>query len=569
MIEIFILIIIGVILILNSEELNYYMYNEGTMSTTYNDNSINTTLITGGKMSSKNEASTDIVTTGPFIVLPVSLFESTEALKYSTIYIVEDPVYFTKYKFHNAKLLLHRMSMKSYFDYLSSKLNSKQKIKYIEYVKTNEFYKSLDTATVYDPVDDSVMRKLKKIKNLTVLETPAFLTTTADINEYLGSLGTGKKLSHDTSFYRYQRRRLNVLVDSDGKPTTIEKSKDVSPKWTYDSENREKFPEGQTEPIIRRPLTESNKYYKEALGYIKKNFSSKGTLSNYGSVEHFVYPIDHAGAKRNLRNFFNKNFKNFGVYQDASSKNIVFGYHSVISSSLNCGLLTPDYVLREAIKYAKDNKIPMNSLEGFIRQLIGWREYCRVLYNHDGFNKAATKNYFNSKNKLKSTWWTGETTLTPIDDIIKTVDKYAYAHHIERLMYLSSVMLMCMIDPDEVYEWFISFVSIDAYDWVMKPNIYGMGTYADSGVMMTRPYFSSSNYIDKMSDRFKTLSKDGRERCKELYDAIYYNFISKNKEKLSKNYFTARNVAHYNKKTASQKREISRIANDFIRKNCK
>ena len=171
-------------------------------------------------------------------------------------------------------------------------------------------------------------------------------------------------------------------------------------------------------------------------------------------------------------------------------------------------------------------------------------------------------NYFNHGRKLASTWWEGTTGLPPVDNIIKKVQTNAYAHHIERLMYLAAPMLMIGIDPTEVYNWFISFVSIDAYDWVMVPNIYGMGTYADGGLMMSRPYFSSGNYIKKMSNF-------NDDETTDKWTALYYNFIVEQKAKLRKNYYTARWIPNWDKKSADEKKKIRNVARAVIKKNTK
>ena len=472
-----------------------------------------------------------------FIVLPTQLFEDIElASSYDTIYVVEDPVYFTRLPFHQLKLVFHRTTLKYYNDYLVE--NTKSKVIYVEFPNVDKLYDTLPNATLYDPVDKITKAKLDKIPNIHYIETPYFLTPMSELAEYKKTI---KSYRHDSSFYRWQRRRLNVLMNRD---------KPKNDQWTYDEDNRNPFPDEQKEPTDFE--IKSNKYIEEAKEYVKKHFSK-----NYGDPANMVYPVTHKDAKQHLKKFIEDRFKLFGKYQDGAHTDITFGYHSVMSSSINVGLITPREVLDEVLD-AKN--IPMASKEGFIRQLIGWREYCRLIYEFEG-EKMRKLNYFNAKRKLTPSWWEGTTGLSPIDTIIKRVNKYSYAHHIERLMYLSSVMLMCGIDPNEVYEWFIGFVSIDAYDWVMVPNIYGMGSYADGGIMMTRPYFSSSAYVEKMSN---LIEKDSDA---DIFDCLYYNFIAKNKERLRKNYYTARSIGHYDRKTAKEKEHFKEIADAFIKKN--
>ena len=486
-----------------------------------------------------------------FIILPNQLFHQTEAVRYSNIHIIEDPTYFTKYKFHKLKLIFHRATMRTYADQLRERAIGK--VNYINFNDAEKFYKTLnqETAVMYDPVDDDVE---KRLQNINILPTPYFLNTRESLEEYRDSI-KGKSYRHDSSFYPWMRKKYNVLMTKDGKPKGGKPigGKPIGGKYTYDSENRNPFPDKQKEP--KRFIARRNKYIDEAVRYVERHFKN-----NYGETTHFVYPHTHAGAIAHLRDFLKRRLKLFGKYQDAAASDITFGYHSVISSSLNAGLITPREVLDELDKI-RDIKIPINSLEGFIRQLIGWREYCHLLYRYES-DKMRKSNYFNHTRKLTDAWWEGKTGLGPIDDICARINKYAYAHHIERLMWLSAVMLMCGVAPNEVYEWFIGFVSIDAYDWVMTPNIYGMGTYADGGIMMTRPYFSSFNYIKKMSNW------NDPEDAK-IWNALYYNFIGENKTKLKKNYYTARWVGNYDSKSASERKEIKEIADRFITANTK
>lgn len=472
-----------------------------------------------------------------FIVLPHQLFEDIELLStYDNIFIVEDPVYFTRLPFHKLKLVFHRATLKYYYDYVRERV--KGKVNYVEYRDADKVYSQLTNATLYDPVDNFMRTKLNSVKNIRYIETPYFLTPMKDLTEYKKTV---KSYRHDTSFYRWQRRRLNVLMQG---------KKPMNDKWTYDHENRNPFPIDQEEPTEFVPS--NNKYVEEARQYVKTQFNT-----NYGDFSEMIYPITHEDAKKHLKLFIKERFKLFGKYQDGAHEKITFGYHSVLSSSINCGLITPEKVLNVILEV---KGVPLSSKEGFIRQLIGWREYCRLIYEFEG-EKMRKSNYFNAQGKLNTNWWEGTTGLAPIDIIVKRVNKYSYAHHIERLMYLANVMLMCQIEPTEVYNWFIGFVSIDAYDWVMVPNIYGMGTYADGGIMMTRPYFSSSAYIKKMSNLIKT------DEDADIFDCLYYNFIGTNKAKLRKNYYTARSIGHYDRKTEKEKKHYKEIAQKFIDAN--
>jgi deoxyribodipyrimidine photolyase-related protein len=187
---------------------------------------------------------------------------------------------------------------------------------------------------------------------------------------------------------------------------------------------------------------------------------------------------------------------------------------------------------------------------------VGWRSFCHLIYEYKA-DELRSANIFNHRRHMGPQWWQGGLGIPPVDYCIKKVERLAYCHHIERLMYLGAFMLLCEIDPNEVFDWFITQCAIDAYDWVMVPNIYGMSQFSAGPVMMTRPYFSSSNYILKMSD-FKAT------KWATIWDALYYNFIDNNQEMLSANYSTANSVRLWAKKAPKEKAEIKMIARDFI-----
>ena len=227
---------------------------------------------------------------------------------------------------------------------------------------------------------------------------------------------------------------------------------------------------------------------------------------------------------------------------------------------MNVGLLTDEEVVNVSYDYYKKHDIPIESYEGFIRQVIGWRNYMYTIYLLEG-EEMYESNMLQHTTRLSShaykKLWKGETGIVPIDSIIQKIEKYAYAHHIERLMYLGNFLLLCMIDPKDVYKMFMEW-TIDAYDWVMVPNVMGMSQYA-SPIMTKRPYFSSTNYITKMS----TYKKDGIWDI--VWNALYYHFIDRHTDLLRKNYAVARQVYFYDKKSKKEKDEIKKIASFYLR----
>ena len=253
-----------------------------------------------------------------------------------------------------------------------------------------------------------------------------------------------------------------------------------------------KFPKNKTAPKISYP--NSVEVYEEAKDYINKEFKD-----NLGKLnDNIIYPYDFITAKKWFKKFLDQRFYDFGPYEDAIVKDERILNHSLLSPLINSGLLTSRYIVSKSVKYYKENNIPLNSCEGFLRQIIGWREFIKGVYESKG-SFERTKNFWNFSRKIPKSFYDGTTGIEPVDDAINKVNNSAYVHHIERLMILGNFMLLCEFDPDEVYRWFMELF-IDAYDWVMVPNVYGMSQFADGGLMSTKPYISGSSYVLKMSD---------------------------------------------------------------------
>jgi len=486
-----------------------------------------------------------------FLLFPIQLFSDLTLLsKSKLIYLIEEPRYFDDFGFHKLKLAYHRASMKKYYDMLKKK---KLNVKYIDCEKVNNnFYKLIksenELINIFYLGDFPLQNKLENIfgKKLVINETLNFLIKTNEFVDIKKLIYKNTRYSHD-EFYKYQRKKLSILIDKNNKPT--------GGKWSYDSENRLPLPANIKVPETVSKV-KSDKYIKEAIKYVNKNWSK-----NYGSLDNFIYPIDSKASKLWLNKFLEERLSKFGAYEDAVSEAEPFVFHSVLSPMMNIGLLTDDEVVTLSYEYYLDNKksIPIESFEGFIRQVIGWRNYVYTLYNLEG-EKMKTSNQLKHNNKLNDKFWTGETDMIPIDSIINKIVKYSYAHHIERLMYLGNFLLLCLVDPDEVYRIFMEW-TIDAYDWVMVPNVYGMSQFA-TPIMMTRPYFSSSNYINKMST-FKVKKNDN---WSETWDVLYYNFIFKHRNLLKSNYAVARQVKHWDNKSESEQNEIKKKANEYLNK---
>ena len=410
-----------------------------------------------------------------FILFPNTLFDIKYLDKSKDYVLYEHPSFFSRV--HINKLILHRATMKYYYDYLKQ---NNFKIKYVS-------AKPKNITEMFDPVDKILE---KEYSNVIIHKSPMFLHSIEDLKDYSG------KLFHN-SFKLWSINKLNL------------KGLDKS----YDVNNRKKIKEL---PVIIHYNVGNSRYVNEAKEYVKK-------FKTYGYSGNFVYPTTHKEAKELLIHFLKYKLSNFGEYQDAIVlEDDLILYHSFLSSSLNIGLITPEDVIKETVKI-KD-KVPIQSYEGFLRQIVGWREYMRYIYVYH-YDVMTKSNHFENKVKLPLEWYNNnfKTGILPIDNCLEKVKKYGYLHHIERLMILLNYMTLKEYDPKDIYQWFLSCVSIDAYDWVMATNIY-IFSYAWKPASR-KPYLSSSNYILKMSN----YKKDSW--CDE-WDKLYHNFINKKKEKL-------------------------------------
>ena len=483
------------------------------------------------------------------ILFPHQLFEQNPLVSTcDTIYLVEEGLFFRQYNFHKRKIAFHRASMKFYENFLKSK---KIDVVYIDAFneladvrKLIPFLKSkgVQSFEYIDPTDfwlerrinaTSISHNMGNVKN----PTPLFLNISADVAGYF----SGKKRMYQTEFYKHQRKIRQILLDIDQNP--------AGGKWTYDDENRLKYPKGKTPP--RTTFVESSDHYTEAISYTHNYFPD-----NYGQLNtNYIYPTTHAESKIWLQDFLKSRFAEFGAYEDSIVAKEHILHHSVLTPMLNSGLLTPKFVLDEALQYANDHEIPLNSLEGFIRQLIGWREFIRAVYELKG-NQERTKNYWGFTRKIPASFWDGTTGVEPIDTTIKKVLDTGYCHHIERLMVIGNFMLLCEFDPDDVHRWFMELF-IDAYDWVMVPNVYGMSQFADGGLMSTKPYISGSNYIMKMSDYKKG-------EWQEVWDGLFWRFMHTHRNFFLQNPRLGMLIRSFDKMPESKQQAHLTSANQYL-----
>ena len=484
------------------------------------------------------------------VIFPHQLLEDTTVFAAcDELILVEEFLFFRQFSFHKRKLAYHRSTMKQYESFLQSKGFT------VRYIDTNDERSDIRTLIqslsmsnppiihYIDPTDNWLERRLQSTAttfnvSLEKHPSPLFLNDSEDFTSF-----SARKKLFQTEFYKAQRTKRNLLMDADGGPQ--------GGKWSFDEDNRKRYPKGLKPPAVDVPKTTS--FDDEAFAYVEKHFSANPGLLN----DSWNYPSSFDESKRFLNAFFETRFAQFGTYEDAILKKELVLNHSVISPMLNIGLLTPRYVVDEAIRYAADHNVQMNSLEGFIRQIVGWREFIRMVYELKG-SEERTRNYWGFTRKIPASFWQGNTGISPIDETIKKVLETGYCHHIERLMVLGNFMLLCEFDPDEVYRWFMELF-IDAYDWVMVPNIYGMSQFADGGLMSTKPYISGSNYLMKMSDYEKG-------DWQTTWDGLFWRFMDKQRTFFLSNPRIGMLVHSFDKMTEDKKMAHINAAESYLQK---
>ncbi|WP_082217717.1 cryptochrome/photolyase family protein [Dyadobacter psychrophilus] len=485
------------------------------------------------------------------LIFPHQLFEKHPALAPERdVFLVEEDLFFNQFSFHKHKLLFHRASMQAYKAHLESQ---KMNVHYIEaqdaLADVRKLVPMLRNKRVqeifYVDVTDNWLQKrlattAKKAQiELIEFETPMFVNSKEDLEMYF----LNKKRYFQADFYTVQRKKYKILVDEAGEPE--------GGKWSFDTENRLKFPKKKKPPVIRFPAV--NEHYSKAKIYVEKHYPT-----NYGNIPVEVqFPITFEESDAWLDQFMTKRFEEFGKYEDAMVISEHFLHHSVLTPMLNTGLLMPKKVINAALKYAREHDIPLNSVEGFIRQIIGWREFIHGVYEYKG-SKERTRNYWGFTRKIPKSFWTGTTGIEPVDIVIKKVLDIGYCHHIERLMVIGNFMLLCEFDPDDVYRWFMELF-IDAYDWVMVPNVYGMSQFADGGLMATKPYISSSNYLMKMSDFPKG-------DWQQTWDGLFWRFMDKNRNFFLKNPRLGMLIRTFDNMEETKQQAHLQHANDFLSK---
>ncbi len=429
-----------------------------------------------------------------------------------TVYLAEDYHLCTNVRHHQQKIVLFLSAMRAYADELRAAgfdvqyrtLDDKGETPYdadlLDFIGTQSF----DTLLCFDIEDRPAEAMLADVATkaelpLETLQTPAFTCSRDQFADY----ASRRKRLHMADFYKEQRQRLNVLMD-DGEPE--------GGQWSFDADNRKKLPKKIAPPELGKAA--DNPHVGDVKALVQKYFAA-----HPGDAEDFWWPSTRLGAARWLEEFVEERLELFGPYEDALTTRSATVFHSALSPMINLGLLTPQQVV-DAVVANKDRAL-LQSVEGFVRQVIGWREFIRGVYRLHG-EEQATSNYWEHKRELADCWYDGTTGLPPLDDTIRTAQSLGWTHHIPRLMIAGNLMTLCEIRPQSAHTWFMEMY-VDSAEWVMGPNVYGMGLFSDGGIFATKPYICGSNYILKMSDYAKG------DWC-DIMDGLYWRFIDKHRD---------------------------------------
>ena len=448
------------------------------------------------------------------------------------IYMCEVMAEATYVKHHKQKLVFIFSAMRHFAQALTDQGYC------VEYTQLNDKHNSHSFATeltritkqygithvvVTKPGEYRVLKNLKDWEatsniSLDIKDDDRFLCNDAWFNTW----ASGRKQLRMEFFYREMRKKYQILMNEDGTP--------MGGTWNFDKENRENA----------KDISEFPRCYQQSPDDITTQVISMVSTQfadHFGDIEHFHYAVTRKQALAALHQFIEERLAQFGTYQDAMIEGQPFMYHSALALYLNAGLLTPMECIEKAEQAYYDQKAPINAVEGFIRQILGWREFVRAIYWRY-MPEYQSLNALNATRALPEFYWTANTKMNCIKQCVNDTKKHAYAHHIQRLMVLGNFALLAGIHPNHVNEWYL-LVYADAYEWVELPNVTGMVLFADDGIVASKPYAAGGAYIHRMSDyckgcQYKVSKKEGKEACPFNY--LYWNFLITHKEKFAKNH---------------------------------
>lgn len=460
------------------------------------------------------------------LIFPNQLFADHPVIRENPdiVLLIEDSLYFgdRRYpaRFHKQKIAYHRATMQAYLAELKDRNlpaslvaweGAESQLAQLVQSLAGDGVQKILCCELNDFILEMRLSSACEAQGLPLatLPTPGFINTTADNQQWLD----GRKKWLMADYYQWQRTRTGILMEGD---------EPEGGKWSFDEDNRKKLPAKKVPHLPSLPDVSTTREHEKIIAEVNKQFPD-----NPGKLEAILYPSTHQQAQQWLDTFCAERLESFGAYEDAIVEDENWLYHSVLTPMLNVGLLTPQQVLDAVLKAHAKHRLPLNSVEGFIRQVLGWREFMRASYVQLGV-AMRTGNHWQHERDIPACFYNATTGIEPVDNTIRRVLDTGYCHHIERLMVLGGFMFLCELKPDAVYRWFMEMY-IDSYDWVMVPNVYAMSQHADGGLITTKPYFSGSNYIRKMSQYPKGEWAD-------IWDALFWRWIDKNKDRLAGNH---------------------------------
>ena len=351
---------------------------------------------------------------------------------------------------------------------------------------------------------------------LSIVPDPHFLCARSAFEAW----ARGKRELRIEHFYRWQRRRQRVLLDAAGEPE--------GGRWNFDADNRSGFPKQGPGEIPPPAAFAPDAITREVMALVERRFPQ-----HPGSLDRFAWPVTRTQALQALTQFIEARLPSFGRYQDAMWTDTPFGWHALLSTSLNLKLLDPREVIAAAVAAYRAGRVPISSAEGFVRQILGWREFIRGVYWHlmPGLAEA---NHYDHRRALPAWYWTGETKMACMRACIGQTLQHGYAHHIQRLMVTGQFALLAQVDPRQVAAWYLA-VYVDAVDWVELPNVAGMALHADGGRFTSKPYVASGQYIKRMSNycdgcRYRPEQRTGADACPVT--TLYWHFLDTHEQAL-------------------------------------
>ena len=454
-----------------------------------------------------------------FLILGNQLFapKHLDRFRDAAFVMVEDAALCTRLPFHQQKLAFllgamreHRTDLiargfeLSYFD-----LDAKRSLADAIEIETRR--RSARRLLMFETEDRYITRTVRDCAeslglSVHTLPSPMFLTSLSELDAFFD----GRRAPRMADFYKQQRRRLDLLLEN-GRP--------LGGRWSHDVENRRRVPADLRLPEV--PRLRRSATIRRVVDTVRTRFAE-----HPGDAGGLWLPTNRSSARRWLGAFLEERLQGFGSFEDAITERSATVHHSVLSPLLNVGLVTPAEVVRKTVSKAAATSVPINDLEGFVRQVVGWREFVRGVYRFRG-QSMHQANVWGASRGLTAGWHEASTGLAPLDHALRGALDRAWNHHIERLMVIANLMNLCEIHPRVAHRFFMTYY-VDAYDWVMQPNVFGMGLMSDGGVFATKPYICGSSYLLKMSDHAKG------EWC-DVVDGLYWRFVSKHRHRLAAN----------------------------------